>query len=292
MALDYCPEGSYICRFQFPHWTAHPTCRWLAQHNVDFGTPGNSSTCILVSRNINRHSLYRCREQYQDRSSTSWPSIRVAKSPAWRDQVYQGKEREGLWPPTASHTLRTKTIVPPSRLQVSGKEIEKPPTNMADRLSQDLIRAEVDANQDRQDTLSTIATHGPDIERDWSPLSTSSHTVTPTYTVRSPASPRHALQLTWAQNATQATLHPLEIARISRSRTQHQLTVGSRPSNTRGRSTATITTLGAGKPVPPRDTAEGDVVEFDGVNDPEHPHNWPFRYKYVFPGLLDFHSVR
>jgi hypothetical protein len=35
--------------------------------------------------------------------------------------------------------------------------------------------------------------------------------------------------------------------------------------------------------VPPRDTTESDVVEFDGVDDPEHPQNWPFRRKYVQP---------
>ena len=57
---------------------------------------------------------------------------------------------------------------------------------MADFLSRDIIRAEVDANHDRADTLDYIATHGPDIERNWShseSLSPFSHGVTPTYTV-------------------------------------------------------------------------------------------------------------
>lgn len=36
-----------------------------------------------------------------------------------------------------------------------------------DTLDRDLIRAEVDANANRPDTLSHIATYGPDIERDW-----------------------------------------------------------------------------------------------------------------------------
>jgi len=34
-------------------------------------------------------------------------------------------------------------------------------------LDRDLINAEVDANIDREDQLSYIATHGPDIERQW-----------------------------------------------------------------------------------------------------------------------------
>lgn len=139
-----------------------------------------------------------------------------------------------------------------------------------DTLSRDLIRAEVDANDNRPDTLTYLASHGPDIERDWShsalsTLQTSSDGVTPTYT-----------------NATQQDLHPLEIDRISRQRTQHQLTVGSRPSVAgRQRSTATVTTLGAGKPLPPRDNSEGYIVEFEGVDDPEHPQNWAFGTKYV-----------
>ncbi|OAG39876.1 hypothetical protein AYO21_05942 [Fonsecaea monophora] len=135
-----------------------------------------------------------------------------------------------------------------------------------DSLSRDIIRAEVDANNDRHDTLSYIATHGPDIEREWSESDGSSpvsRNVTHTYT-----------------NATQHTLHPVELERIARSRTQHQLTVGSRPSTgARRRSTATVQTLGAGKPLPPKDNAEGYVVEFEGVDDPEHPQNWPFWYK-------------
>jgi hypothetical protein len=57
---------------------------------------------------------------------------------------------------------------------------------MADRLSRDIIRAEVEANDNRPDTLSYIATHGPDVERNWShsaPSSTLSHDMTPAYTV-------------------------------------------------------------------------------------------------------------
>lgn len=34
-------------------------------------------------------------------------------------------------------------------------------------LDRDLINAEVDANRDRTDQLSYIATNGPDVERQW-----------------------------------------------------------------------------------------------------------------------------
>jgi hypothetical protein len=57
---------------------------------------------------------------------------------------------------------------------------------MADVLSRDIIRAEVEANNNRPDTVSYIATNGPDIERDWShsePSSTPSNGMTPMYTV-------------------------------------------------------------------------------------------------------------
>ena len=159
-----------------------------------------------------------------------------------------------------------------------------------DPLSRDLIRAEVDANNSRDDTLSYLASHGPGVERDWSHSdpatlhSSPSEGVTPTFTVRSMGCIlRGERWLTGNQHTTQHELHPVELDRISRQRTQHQLTVGSRPDAAgRQRSTATIMTLGAGKPVPPRDEKEEYLVEFDGVDDPAHPQNWPFRTKYNF----------
>ncbi|KIW43083.1 uncharacterized protein PV06_04228 [Exophiala oligosperma] len=154
-----------------------------------------------------------------------------------------------------------------------------------DTLDRDLIRAEVDANANRPDTLSHIATYGPDIERDWAhdesrPHRTTTHgdlTNISTYT-------------THRSQRSRLGLDPIELDRISRQRTQHQETVG-RPAGSRRRSTATlrtVTTLGAGKPLPPSDNREEFVVEFEGVDDPEHPLNWPFSRKVVMSLILSY----
>ncbi|KIW11098.1 hypothetical protein PV08_10397 [Exophiala spinifera] len=154
-----------------------------------------------------------------------------------------------------------------------------------DTLDRDLIRAEVDANVNRPDTLSYIATHGPDMERDWAdgestPDQTTTHGDLTNISTRSSFKLQHS----------NPGLDPVELERISRQRTQHQGTMG-RPADTRRRSTATIrtvTTLGAGKPVPPPDNKEEFVVEFEGVDDPEHPLNWPFSKKIAMSVILSY----
>ncbi|KAI1609066.1 major facilitator superfamily domain-containing protein [Exophiala viscosa] len=156
-----------------------------------------------------------------------------------------------------------------------------------DPLSRDLIRAEVDANVNRSDTLSYIATHGPDIERDWS------HSTPSAPQTRSHNQLTHAdTYATYKSQQSQRGLHPVEVDRISRQRTQHQQILGRRPSaGTRRRSTATVTTvttLGAGKPLPPIDDKEEFIVEFDGVDDPEHPQNWAFGTKIIMSIILSY----
>lgn len=165
-----------------------------------------------------------------------------------------------------------------------------------DALDRDLIDAEVDANRGRNDRLSYIASHGPDVERQWR-SGDEPHTSPDSYDQLS------SILTVWplgrnvpchvtndAQHAaTLRSLHPLEMERIRTQQTQHLNTVGSRPSaRARPYSTATIqtvTTLGAGRPVP-SNRKEEYLVEFDSYDDPEHPQNFPFPKKYTSPVCL------
>jgi DHA1 family multidrug resistance protein-like MFS transporter len=72
--------------------------------------------------------------------------------------------------------------------------------------------------------------------------------------------------------------HPTELSRIATHQSQHTATVGrtrsSRPCK------EPLPPFGAGKPYPPCLPAQEEyVVEFDGEDDPAHPHNWPLKRK-------------
>lgn len=99
-------------------------------------------------------------------------------------------------------------------------------------------------------------------------------------------------------------LHPTErnpeaIRRIETHRSQHAGTVGA--SMVESRLTRTITrrrtekplpNLGAGKPLPPAlPDREEYVVEFDGVDDPLHPQNWPLKKKLGLGAILAFDAL-
>lgn len=67
----------------------------------------------------------------------------------------------------------------------------------------------------------------------------------------------------------------IELERINTYRLQQQLTVGSRGSRIPQDQWLPI---GAGKPYPPPlPDSEAYVVEFEGADDPMHPHNWPMK---------------
>lgn len=93
--------------------------------------------------------------------------------------------------------------------------------------------------------------------------------------------------------------HPEAIRRIETHRSQHAGTVGA--SLTESRLTRTITrrrtekplpNLGAGKPLPPAlPDREEYVVEFDGVDDPLHPQNWPLNKKLFLGAILAFDAL-
>lgn len=100
------------------------------------------------------------------------------------------------------------------------------------------------------------------------------------------------------------TLHPTErdpeaIRRIETHRSQHAGTVGasrvdSRLSRTltRRRTEKPLPNLGAGKPFPPPlPDREEYVVEFDGVDDPTHPQNWPMKKKLGIGAMLAFDAL-
>jgi MFS transporter, DHA1 family, multidrug resistance protein len=72
--------------------------------------------------------------------------------------------------------------------------------------------------------------------------------------------------------------HPTELSRIATHRSQHSATVGRSKSSKPCRDP--LPPFGAKKPYPPCLPAQEEyVVEFDGEDDPMHPHNWPFKRK-------------
>lgn len=75
----------------------------------------------------------------------------------------------------------------------------------------------------------------------------------------------------------------IELQRINTYRLQQQYTVGS----TRNASPPEQwLPMGAGKPYPsPLPSPEEYIVEFEGADDPMHPHNWPMNKRYYFQGL-------
>ncbi|GLA24686.1 hypothetical protein ACMYSQ_009193 [Aspergillus niger] len=76
----------------------------------------------------------------------------------------------------------------------------------------------------------------------------------------------------------------IELERINTYRLQQQLTVGSRGSRVPQDQWLPI---GAGKPYPPPlPDSEAYVVEFEGADDPMHPHNWPMKKRVMLGSLL------
>ncbi|RDH32561.1 major facilitator superfamily domain-containing protein [Aspergillus welwitschiae] len=76
----------------------------------------------------------------------------------------------------------------------------------------------------------------------------------------------------------------IELERINTYRLQQQLTVGSRGSRIPQDQWLPI---GAGKPYPPPlPDSEAYVVEFEGADDPMHPHNWPMKKRVMLGSLL------
>ena len=79
---------------------------------------------------------------------------------------------------------------------------------------------------------------------------------------------------------TQADLerHPTALSRIETHRSQHSATVG-RTATSRS-AKKPLPRFGGGKEYPPLlPEREEYVVEFDGVDDPLHPQNWPMKKK-------------
>ena len=72
--------------------------------------------------------------------------------------------------------------------------------------------------------------------------------------------------------------HPTELSRIETHRTQHSTTVGR--TITSRQSKKPLPNFGGGKDYPPPLPAQEEyVLEFDGPDDPLHPHNWSLKKK-------------
>ncbi|KAL2816088.1 major facilitator superfamily domain-containing protein [Aspergillus granulosus] len=80
------------------------------------------------------------------------------------------------------------------------------------------------------------------------------------------------------------------LSRIETQRLQHSMTVGeSVKSRTSKRS---LPPFGGGKPYPPQlPNREDFVVEFDGLEDPLYPQNWPLKTKLYISAILAFTSI-
>jgi DHA1 family multidrug resistance protein-like MFS transporter len=93
--------------------------------------------------------------------------------------------------------------------------------------------------------------------------------------------------------------HPEAIRRIETHRSQHASTVGaghvtSRITRTlsRRKTERPLPSIGAGKPFPPLlPDREEYVVEFEGVDDPMHPQNWPMNKKLYLGAILAFDAL-
>ncbi|EXJ83665.1 MFS transporter, DHA1 family, multidrug resistance protein [Capronia coronata CBS 617.96] len=81
--------------------------------------------------------------------------------------------------------------------------------------------------------------------------------------------------------------HPIEDLRIETHRLQQVETVGA---SVKSRADSKpLPPFGGGKPYPPPLPAQEDyVVEFDGIDDPLHPQNWPFTKKLYLGAILAF----
>lgn len=119
-----------------------------------------------------------------------------------------------------------------------------------------------------------------------------------------PARDRRPTVTSQASSRNFLHLHPTErdpeaIRRIETHRSQHATTVGtaqlpSRLEHTlsRRRTEKPLPNLGAGKPFPPLlPDREEYVVEFDGVDDPLHPQNWPMKKKLCLGAILAFDAL-
>ncbi|TKA81446.1 hypothetical protein B0A49_00289 [Cryomyces minteri] len=83
--------------------------------------------------------------------------------------------------------------------------------------------------------------------------------------------------------------HPTALSRIQTARSQHSATVGQSLKSRRSTRTKPLPEFGGGKPYPPPLPAQEEyVVEFDGVDDPLHAQNWPFRKKLITALVLGF----
>ncbi|USP78854.1 hypothetical protein yc1106_06128 [Curvularia clavata] len=119
-----------------------------------------------------------------------------------------------------------------------------------------------------------------------------------------PARDRRPTVNSQSSTANYLTLHPTErhpeaIRRIETHRSQHAGTVGASQVDsrltrtlTRRRTEKPLPNLGAGKPFPPLlPDREEYVVEFDGVDDPLHPQNWPLKKKLGIGAMLAFDAL-
>ncbi|OCL15033.1 major facilitator superfamily transporter [Glonium stellatum] len=89
---------------------------------------------------------------------------------------------------------------------------------------------------------------------------------------------------TQRDDVTDLQRHPTALSRIQTARSQHSATVGA--SLKSRQSKKPLPEFGGGKPYPPPLPAREEyVVEFDGVDDPLHAQNWPFKKK-LFTGII------
>ncbi|KAL4865780.1 hypothetical protein BDV12DRAFT_145960 [Aspergillus spectabilis] len=81
----------------------------------------------------------------------------------------------------------------------------------------------------------------------------------------------------------------LELERINTYRLQQHETVGSSRSRTPREQWLP---LGAGKPYPPElPNVEAYIVEFEGLDDPMHPQNWPMKRRVILGCILTFAAL-
>lgn len=138
--------------------------------------------------------------------------------------------------------------------------------NIADR---ELERAERDASPER------FRNSRPSHEIERIPTASSSSTDSSTTSAT-----RRERRMSRVSTQNDLERNPTVLSRIQTARSQHTATVGRSLTGKSRDSRKALPEMGLGKPYPqPLADREEYVVEFNGPEDPLHPHNWPMKKK-------------
>lgn len=229
-----------------------------------------------------------------------------------RNEANADPDRYNTWDPQRQfreeyHRLHQHDQTPSERMRNIAAHERGESVEGADQVSAALQQNATPAGEREEEVASPLSRQTTSSSTTSSTSSTSTHSprLEEIRTAHStPARNRRPTVNSQTSSGNYLTLHPTErdpeaIRRIETHRSQHAGTVGasrvdSRLSRTltRRRTEKPLPNLGAGKPFPPLlPDREEYVVEFDGVDDPLHPQNWPMKKKLAIGAMLAFDAL-